>query len=158
MDVIKIFNTIRDIPYHCPESLGDSDYRCWGKNRLLFYELKKNGYEVRYRVCDFDWFEQKIPKEITSKAPNKIDRHLFVEVKLDDRWTILDCSNDSMLPSFNNWDGKSDCDIAVKYSKIYSTEESEMLERQERENFQTNFFSLQELYVSINKFFDQIRK
>ena len=66
MDAVQVFNKIRDLPYHCPESLEEDDYRCWGKNRLLFEELSKGSFEVRFRVCDFLWSEQKIPKEITA--------------------------------------------------------------------------------------------
>ncbi|NCN99393.1 hypothetical protein COU62_02460 [Candidatus Pacearchaeota archaeon CG10_big_fil_rev_8_21_14_0_10_35_219] len=31
MDTIQVFNKIRDLPYHCPESSEEVDYRCWGK-------------------------------------------------------------------------------------------------------------------------------
>jgi len=157
MDVIQVFNKIRDLPYHCPESLEDNDYRCWGKNRLLFQELKNLNFEVRFRVCDFLWSEQRVPKEITSKSPKDLDQHLFLEIKLNNQWIILDCSNDSKLPSFNIWDGKSHCEIAVKYKKIYSPEESKKLEKQERIEFVKEFNKYKELYFLMNKFFDKLR-
>jgi hypothetical protein len=157
MDIIQVFNKIRDLPYHCPESLEDEDYRCWGKNRLLFEELSKGDFEVRFRVCDFLWSQQRIPKEITSKSPKDLDQHLYLEIKLDNQWIILDCSNDSKLPSYNNWDGKSDCEIAVKYIKIYSSEESKKLEKQEKIEFVKNFNKYKELYFLMNKFFDKLR-
>lgn len=157
MDTIQLFNKIRDLPYYCPESLEDNDYRCWGKNRLLFQELKNQDFEIRFRVCDFLWSEQRIPKEITSKSPKDLDQHLFLEIKLNNQWIILDCSNDSKLPVYNNWDGKSNCQIAVKYKKIYSPEESKKLEEQERVKFINEFNQHKELYFLMNKFFDKLR-
>jgi len=157
MESIKIFNQIRDLPFHCPESLEDKDYRCWGKNRILFEELKKNNFEVRFRVCDFLWSEQKIPRGITLKSPKDLDKHLYVEIKIDNKWVLLDCSNDSKLPSYNTWDGKSNCEIAVKYTKIYSPEESKEIEEQEKTEFINNFNQYKEFYISMNKFFDKLR-
>ena len=157
MEIIQVFNKIRDLPYRCPESLEDNDYRCWGKNRLLFEELIKKNLEVRFRVCDFLWSKQRIPKEITSKSSKDLDQHLFIEIKLNNQWMVLDCSNDSKLPQYNEWGGKSNCDIAVKYKKIYSPQESKKIEEQEKTNFKNNFKTYKELFISLNKFFDKLR-
>ena len=62
MKEIQIFNKIRDTPYHCPESKNDLEITCRGKSRMLYDYLKKARYQVRFRVCDFYWCEQKIPE------------------------------------------------------------------------------------------------
>jgi len=53
MDLISTFESIRDIPYRIPLKWGEEDNCCSGKHEKLFNLLKKNGYEVRYRVCVF---------------------------------------------------------------------------------------------------------
>lgn len=156
-NIIKIFNKIRDLPYHCPEFLKDTDYRCWGKNRLLFKALNEAGIETRYRVCDFIWQEQRVPPEIAKLAPVGIDKHLFLEARINDKWVVLDSSNDSKFPSYNKWDGKSNCELAVRSSRIYSPEESINLERKEMETFAEDFEKYKDFYVSLNKFFDKIK-
>jgi len=158
MDIIQVFEKIRDLPFHCPESLEDKDYRCWGKTRILYAELRKMGFEVRFRVCEFKWAEQRIPKEITSKSPDEIGQHLFLEIKLSDNWIVLDCTNDSKLPKFNKWDGKSNCEIAVKYAKMHTPEESQRLEQIEHEEFKENFEKYKEFYIKTNEFFEKLRK
>lgn len=156
-NIVKIFNEVRDLPYHCPESLEDKDYRCWGKNRILFKALREAGIETRYRVCDFVWQEQRLPPEISKLAPFSVDKHLFLEARIDNNWVVLDSSNDSGFPSYNKWDGKSNCEIAVRSSRIYDPEESIDLERKERETFSRDFEKYKDFYVSLNKFFGKIK-
>jgi hypothetical protein len=138
--------------------LTDKDYRCWGKNRVLYDKIKKAGFDVRFKVCDFNWNEQRFPPEIISLAPSKQDKHLFLEINLKNKWIVLDASNDSKLPSFNKWDGNSDCKIEVKYSNILSPEESVILEKQERKQFKETFEKNKEFYKAINIFLGKIRK
>jgi len=111
MNAIKVFNKVRDLPYHCPEYLKDKNYTCWGKHRILYAELKKLGYKVRFRVCSFKWSELRLPKEVSQLAPTDLDKHLYLEIFLDNRWIVLDCSDDYKLPGYNLWNGKSDCKI-----------------------------------------------
>ncbi|MBN2051892.1 hypothetical protein JW756_00130 [Candidatus Woesearchaeota archaeon] len=157
MDAIIIFNRIRDIPLRMPEFIGDDDYRCWGKNRKLHSLLRKEGYEVRFRVCEFNWPEQKLPAEIIKKCPFQKDQHLFLEIKVDGEWHILDCSNDSQLPKHNVWDGKADCQVDVKYSKIFSPGESIKLENEEKMFFKKNFLKYKDFFILFNKFLDEVR-
>lgn len=158
MNVIEIFNSVRDVPYHCSESKKDVDYSCWGKHRLLYDKLKRAGYTVRYRVCEFRWDELKFPKEISKKAPKKTDFHLYLEIELDGKWIILDCSNDKALGRYNEWDGKSDTEFQVKCKRILSPEESAKIEKSNRENYDKTLEEYHELCVAINKFLDKIRK
>ena len=156
-EIIKVFNEVRDLPYHCPECLDEEDYRCWGKHRILLKKLLELGYKARLRVCDFIWNEQKLPEEIKSLAPEEKARHPFVEVYLNGKWVILDATMDSGVPMHNKWDGKSDCKIGVKCSKIYSPEESIELEKQEREEYEENFRKYEKFHKAFNKFFEGFR-
>ncbi len=158
MKTIEIFNSVRDLTYHCPESKKDVDHRCWGKHRILYDKLRKAGYQVRYRVCEFRWDELKIPKEIFEKAPKELDFHLYLEIEQNGSWVILDCSNDKTLGKYNKWDGKSDTELQVKCKKVLSPEESAKIERYDRENYDKILKDYHELYVALNKFVDKIRK
>jgi hypothetical protein len=158
MRAIEIFNSVRDLTYHCPESKDDVDHRCWGKHRILYDRLKNAGYNVRYRVCEFRWDELKLPKEVSDKAPKELDVHLYLEIELDGKWIILDCSNDKALGRYNEWDGKSDTNFQVKCKTILSPEESAKIEEYDRKNYDKILKDYHELYVALNKFLDKIRK
>ncbi|HLC84968.1 MAG TPA: hypothetical protein VJH22_04200 [Candidatus Nanoarchaeia archaeon] len=158
MNLIDTFNSVRDLPYHCPESKDDHDHRCWGKHRILFKKLKELGCHVRYRVCEFSWDDLRLPKEIVKLSPKKLDYHLYVEVQLDGKWIALDCSDDSGLPSYTNWDGKSDTELAVKCRRVLSPEESATIEEFDRKNYASIIAEYHDLYTAINKFLNKIRK
>ncbi|MGM5481444.1 MAG: hypothetical protein ACQESE_03460, partial [Nanobdellota archaeon] len=83
---------------------------------------------------------------------------LTLEIKLNDKWIRLDCSNDSELPSYIIWDGKSNCDIAVKYTKIYTPEESKKLENEEKEEFNNDFNKYKEFFLLMNEFLQKLRR
>jgi len=158
MDIIDIFNSVRDLTYHCPESKRDVDQSCWGKHRILHKKLKQLGYDVRYRVCEFRWDGLRTPKEIIDKSPKEQDFHLYLEIKLDNKWVILDCSNDPDLPSYNEWDGKSNTKFSVKCIKILSPEESAKLEESYRKNYELILEKYHDLYMDLNKFLETVRK
>ncbi len=155
---IQIFNKVRDLPYHCPENLNDKNYTCWGKHRILYTELKKLGYKVRFRVCSFKWSELKLQKEIYRLAPKDLDKHLYLEIFLNNRWIILDCSDDYKLPRYNIWDGKSDCKLEVKAIHIFSPAESITIEREMKKDFKIIIKKYKQLYKSINSFLSKIRE
>jgi hypothetical protein len=158
MDLIEIFNSIRDIPYHCPESAEDLNHSCWGKHRILYHRLMKAGHKVRYRVCEFKWSELKFPKELVDKAPTDSDLHLYLEIELGEKWIKLDCSNDKSLGKYNKWDGKSDTELQVKCKKILSPEESAIAEEDNKKNHNKIVEEQQEFYCAINKFLSKIRR
>lgn len=158
MKAIDIFNSVRDITYHCPESRSDVDHRCWGKHRILFDKLKKAGYNVRYRVCEFRWDELDIPKEISDKAPKELDFHLYLEIELDKRWIILDCSNDKALGRYNEWDGISDTKLQVKCKKTLSFEDSAKIEEHDKKTYDKILKDYHELFVALNSFLKKVRK
>ncbi|MFH0713842.1 MAG: hypothetical protein V1722_04375 [Candidatus Micrarchaeota archaeon] len=151
------FNRIRDLPLHCPEFLTDKNYTCWGKHRLLFLKLKKLSYRVRFRVCLFKWSEFGLPKRIYKLAPQDLDKHLYLEVFINDRWTVLDCSNDSKLSHYNKWNGKSNCRLAVKPIRIFSPSESIKIEKEMRCNFNSIVKKYSEFYKLLNLFLCELR-
>jgi hypothetical protein len=154
----EIFEKIREEPLNNPEKLGDKDNRCWGKHRRLKELLEKEGYEIRFRVCSFKWSQQRFPETILEIPHKDDDYHLYLEIKVNNKWIIIDCSNDSKLPVYNVWDGMNDCKIAVNYDKLFSPRESSKREREELEGFPKLIKENENFYISINKFFDNLRK
>ena len=155
-DLIEAFEKVRDIPYRCPESVDEDDYRCWGKNRMLADDLRKLGYDVRFRVCRFSWEKQKLPIKLTSQAPSDIDYHPFLEIMLGDKWVVVDATLDTDFSGHNVWDGISDCKISIKYNEILSVEESDANEK--KEDFRKRDKSWLEFHKKVNEFFDKMKK
>jgi hypothetical protein len=138
--------------------LNDKDYRCWGKHRKLYQKLLDSGHNVRFRVCEFLWSEQKIPKEVIALAPTDKDRHLFLEIQIDNKWIRIDCSNDSKLPEYNDWDGKENCKVSVKYTKVLSEKESKDAEILEKKNYHILLPKYISFHKALNKSLKYIRK
>jgi hypothetical protein len=156
--LIKIFEEFRDIPLRAPESINNMDNRCWGKHRKLYKKLQRKNFRVRYKVCKFLWSEQKIPRIITSLVPMDEDKHLFLEVLINNKWIIVDCSNDSKLPEYNTWDGKGNCQIGVKYTAILSVEESKKTEEKENKEYDIMLPKYISFHKELNKFLEGARK
>jgi RecG-like helicase len=148
---IMLFEQVRDLPFHMPDST------CWSKHRRLKKLLEKSGFKVRYRVCSFKWSDQKFPKKVIDIKHRDEDYHLFLEVLVDGKWITVDASNDSKLPSYNRWNGVNDCRIAVNYIRIFSPEESQNLEEKEVKEEKSKNESNSEFYKAINQFLNSIR-
>jgi hypothetical protein len=149
-NLILLFEEVRFLSYHLPESQSDTNNSCWTKNRILYAKLKEAGYSIRYGVCSFLWDKQKLPKEITSMVQKNIDFHLFVELEVGNSWITLDASNDPSL-SPEKWDGKTSTKLAVIPKKIYSHSESKKREPLYGEHRNYNFNK------KVNIFLDKIR-
>jgi len=158
LDLIKLFEKIRDLPLYNPEFKEDIDNRCWSKHRKLKKLFEKEGIRSRYIVCSFKWSEQRFPKEIINLPHDDRDYHLFLEVLMNNKWVVIDASNDSKLPEFNKWDGKNNCKIAVSYIKIFSPEESEKIEEDERKSNLHKIEKNSKFYKEVNIFLNRIRK
>jgi hypothetical protein len=158
MDVVDLFNKVRDIPLRMPQKLGEEVLTCWGKHRKLFALLNQYGFKVRYRVCEFSWKEQKLPSEILKIPHKEIENHLYLEINLSDKWVILDCTMDFKMPKFNEWDGRSDCNLGVIPDKLFNPMESSFLEKQEPFKFEEIFKQDKEFFVALNKFYDSLRE
>ena len=162
MDLISTFESIRDIPYRIPLKWGEEDNCCSGKHEKLFNLLKKNGYEVRYRVCVFLWSSLNLPPEL-EKIPHDDDcTHTYLEIKIDDDWKILDATWDKKLENLfhiNEWDGRSNTDIAVKSTKIFTPQKSlEIVNNQDEKLINKDLEINGEFYKGFNEWLDNNRK
>ncbi|MCK4554477.1 hypothetical protein KAU19_06005 [Candidatus Parcubacteria bacterium] len=161
MDITKIFNSIRDIPYKIPLSLGDKAIDCDKKHKKLFDLLIRQGLKVRFRICVFLWSELNIPAKIL-KIPH-IDKceHLYLEVFINDQWTTLDVTWDIGLKNIfkvNEWNGKSNTALAVKPIKIYGPQENKKLSHTEtKESFLEDIRTSGSFYKAFNKWLEKNR-
>jgi len=127
MDIISDFQYVRDIPYRLPLGLSEEDFSCSAKHKILKERLAKKGHEARYRVCSFLWSSLGLPKEISSIPHDDYSTHLFLEVLIDEKWLTVDATWDIGLRNIfhiNEWDGKSNTEIAVIAIKIFTPQES----------------------------------
>lgn len=126
MDVKALFESERDIPYRIALSQNERNDSCAGKNLRLKEALLKAGLDVRYRICYFNWSTLDLPKHLQDQIGKDEGTHLYLEVKLENEWEIVDVSWDKRLSSVlpvNEWGQKME--IAVTPTKIMSPEEGE---------------------------------
>ena len=127
MNIIKEFNKVRDIPYRIPLSLEEPDDCCSGKADKLFKIFKDGGYNARYRLCTFRWSSLNLPKELQDIPHDDNSSHSYLEIEIDGKWKIIDVTWDKGLKGLfvvNEWDGKSDTEIAVPCIECLSPEKS----------------------------------
>ena len=158
MDAITLFNQVRDIPFSVPETFEEENNACWGKHRKLFLMLNQAGFKVRFRVCEFEWKDQKIPEEILKIPHQEVENHLYLEININDKWLVVDCTMDSKMPKFNTWYGKSDCNLGVNPKKIFTPLESSFLEKQEPFKIEEIIRKNKEFFKALNVFYDSLRK
>ncbi|MFC2143831.1 hypothetical protein ACFLQO_00495 [Candidatus Aenigmatarchaeota archaeon] len=162
MDLVSLFNSVRDIPYRIPLKWGEEDNCCSGKHEKLYHLLTRHGYKVRYRVCVFKWKDLGIPSEL-EKIPHDGDcTHTYLEIKLNGNWRVLDATWDIGLKELfhvNIWDGRSDTKIAVKYIKIFSPEKSlDIVNNQDKQVIEDDLRVNREFYKVFNEWLDNNRK
>jgi len=127
MNIVEEFKKVRDIPYRIPLSIEEPDECCTGKTDMLFRIFKKGGYDVRYRLCTFRWSDLNLPKEIQGIPHDDESSHTYLEIRIDGEWRIIDATWDRKLKgifNINEWDGKSDAEIAVPTRECLSPEKS----------------------------------
>lgn len=108
-ELLATFGRVRDIPYAIPLSPSEPDRCCSGKAKSLKAWLDMRGYDSRYRVCEFRWSDIGLPPEVLAVPHADDSTHVYVEVLVDGRWTILDPTWDSGLASVlpvTEWDGR----------------------------------------------------
>jgi len=162
MDLISLFNSVRDIHYRIPLKWGQEDNCCSGKHKKLFDLLTKHNHKVRYRVCVFLWSNIKLPKEL-QKIPHDNDcTHTYLEIYLDGDWKILDATWDSGLRNvfhINEWDGKKNTEIAVKPVRIFNPKKSlEIVNNQNRKIIEKDLKINGKFYEAFNKWLRDNRK
>jgi hypothetical protein len=162
MDIITAFKTIRDMPYRIPLSLGENDTCCSGKHKLLKDLLTKEGFVVRYRVCSFLWSSFDLPREVSSVFHDDYCTHLYLEVLIDHKWVVVDATWDigiqKILP-VNEWDGKSNTEVAVKPLDIFTPQKSaDIMANESDEDILSDLKINGEFYKAFNGWLDQNRK
>ena len=162
MDLISAFNSVRDIPYRIPLKWRQKDDCCSGKHKKLFNLFTRMGYPVRYRVCVFLWSNLNLPSEL-KKIPHDDDcTHVYLEINIKGKWKILDATWDKGLKNIfhvNEWDGKSDTEIAVKPIKIFTPQKSlKIASNQNKETIDNDLKINGDFYKSFNEWLEKMRK
>ena len=144
--IITLFEKVRDIPYGDIGSRDPVDvYRqnkgtCSGKHELLRELYQQLGIQVK------DYLVMHRFKEMPVKFPNHIqnilnrsdilDPHNFFKILVDKNCVIVDATWNKPLkklgfPVNENWDGKTDMQIAVvPEGKIFETDDPVSLKKQ----------------------------
>jgi len=157
MDIIKAFNSVKDVPYRIPLSSEEEDHCCSGKHKRLKDLLK--GYKTRYRICDFKWSSLDLPERVKIVKHDDDCTHMYLEVFLDGKWVVVDATWDKGLSrvfEINEWDGKTDTKIAVIPTNIYSPGKS--LEILNAENIEEDLGRNGDFYEAFNEWLEDIRK
>jgi len=148
-EIIKEFEKIRDEPLDVLKN------RCWEKHTRLKDILNKKGYKTKCGICSFNWSEQNLSKEIIDLPHKDLDYHLFLIVKINGLKLIVDASNDSLLPLYNSWEGKKDCNICVVPKDIIEEDIDKIVE----EKFNEKFSGDQIVFLNeVNRFLERLRK
>jgi len=103
-----------------------------------------------------------LPPEL-EKIPHDDDcTHTYLEIKIDDDWKILDATWDKKLENLfhiNEWDGRSNTDIAVKSTKIFTPQKSlEIVNNQDEKLINKDLEINGEFYKGFNEWLDNNRK
>lgn len=92
MNIIKLFERVRDIPYSIPLEYGEEDKCCSGKSEKIFNLLKNEGYKVRYRVCVFLWDDLPLPNKVKNILHDADCTHTYIECYINKKWIIVDAT------------------------------------------------------------------
>lgn len=112
---IKIFETIRDIPYYIGSR--DEDASCRAKAKLLGDLLKRIGLKCKVVRGIAKWSDLNLPKTIINLAERTDFDHFFVKAYIPERkkWINVDATWDIGLKrgfTINQWDGLSATPLA----------------------------------------------
>lgn len=126
----SLFESERNIPYRIPLSCDEKDHCCSGKHERLLRAFTNAGIDTRYRVCWFRWSDIALPPEVASVPHDDECSHVYLEVKSNDAWTIVDATWDPGLASIlpiNDWIDGEDMIVAVPATKTLSPADSAAL-------------------------------
>lgn len=127
MNIIEVFKAVRDMPYRIPLTLGEDDFCCSGKHKILKDLLGERGFEARYRVCSFLWSSVNLPSKVSDIPHDDVSSHAWLEVSIDGEWVTVDATWDIGIKNIfyvNEWDGKSNMETAVKPLEIFTPRKS----------------------------------
>ncbi len=144
--IITLFERVRDIPYGDIGSRNPTDvYKqnkgtCSGKHELLKELYQQLGIQVKsYLVMHhFKKMPVKFPNHIQNilNKRNILDPHNFLKILVSKKWITVDVTWNKPLkklgfPVNENWDGKTDMQIAVMpKGKIFETNDPISLKKQ----------------------------
>lgn len=161
MNRVQLFNSIRDIPYRIPLNSSEEDRCCNGKVKQLKKLLEAEGYQARYRVCEFKWSDMLLPLFVTAIPHEDFSTHVYLEVFINGKWVVVDPTWDIQIKSIlpvNEWDGITDTQIAVTPLKIYSLKKSKkIMERGELEQPDKYWVEDLEFCKSFNQWLESVR-
>ncbi|MBP9749901.1 MAG: hypothetical protein KBD21_04175 [Candidatus Pacebacteria bacterium] len=162
MELVQIFNAIRDIPYKISLSNDDLAVDCDQKHKRLAAEFKNLGVETRFRICSFLWSSMPLPEDVLSVPHVDTCEHLFVEAYIGVRWVVLDVTWDSALRTVlpvNEWDGRSDTELAVTPILVYpAAEERELVHNSSEESFEKDLTDSGLFYRALNEWLESVRR
>ena len=157
----KVFIEIRDIPYGIPLAYGTEDRCCAGKHKKFLEILKKDGYDVRWRVCTFKWSTMSLPENLLTVPHDDNSTHVYLEVMVGGEWKKVDATWDKPLENIlpvNEWDGLSDTKIAVPVISTYSPEESfSIMEGESKEIVEADLEVNGSFYKALNAWLEEVR-
>lgn len=157
----ELFYKERDIPYRIPLACTEPDHCCSGKHERLLQAFKDAGLEARYRVCWFRWSDLKLPIEVMSVPHDDDCSHVYLEVKTDERWCVVDATWDPGLASIlpvNEWSEGADMVVAVPAIKTLSPEDSEVFMKAiTPHEVESDLDKHREFYRALNNWFNEVR-
>lgn len=157
---IEKFEQIRDIPYRIPLSANEKNDCCSGKHVLLSKELTNLGYNCRYKVCTFKRSSLNLPRELLNLPHEVESTHVFLEVKIDSIWKIVDATWDRPLSKIlpvNTWDGISDTQIAVPVIETFSIERSHEIMTADINSTEEDLRNNGIFYKGFNEYLESVR-
>lgn len=162
MDLVSIFNQVRDLPYRIRLSSSEKELSCGGKHCQLKKILTQGGLESRYRVGTFRWSALNLPPALLAIPHQDEGTHVFLEVKISDRWVKVDASWDRGLKNIlpvNEWDGHFDCTVAVPIIETFSPAKSEQIMLQwNQETISVEDKNNGQFYRAFNKWLEENRQ
>ena len=162
MELIDIFNKIRDIPYKISLDFSEENHACSGKATKLKKELERMGYSCRFRVCEFYWSQLQLPEKLLKISHSDLATHVFLEAQINNLWIKLDPTWDSGLSKvfpISEWDGQSSTILAVSPIKTYGIEESkQIMANNNRHEFEDDIKVNGKFYQALNQWTSKIRR
>ena len=118
---IKIFESIRDIPYRI--GCQENDTSCRAKSKILGDLLTRTGLKCQAVRGVSQWSELGLPKDILGLIKRPIFNHFFVRVYIPEnkKWVNVDATWDPGLKTnftISQWDGLSDTPLACPVTEI----------------------------------------
>ena len=177
-ELIKIYNQIKNIKY----KIVDIDYSlessydlinsngasCTPKHIILSDKFNQLGFQSRFCIYEFNW------SDLNFEYPNRLskllkifssDFHTNLEVKIRDRWVMVDATWDNELidagmTGTKEWNGKDSTLNAVKPIKTYKfnsiREKNDFLKTEANETIE--FIEKKVEFINeLNNFFNHLR-